>query len=101
MVFCLRPLQHVADRGANQVPRWVRSIAQSIAGKTHVYKALKELEQESKRLKMKSMKAQASSDEAEKKNLKAQLEALAAQKEAAERRLAEVLAAQVEQTTKK
>ena len=50
IVFCLRPLQHVADRGANQVPRWVRSIAQSIAGKTHVYKALKELEQESKQM---------------------------------------------------
>ena len=90
-------VSQVAEKGSSHIPLWVQSIAQSIAGKTHIYKALKELETESKRLKMSKMKAKASHDAAEKAELKNALENMAAEKQAAEARLAELLAAQVEQ----
>ena len=49
----------VANDVSGQIPAWVRALASSIAGKTHVWKALKEMETEGKRVKAKEMAVEA------------------------------------------
>lgn len=49
----------VAQDTSDAIPPWVRSLASSIAGKTHVWKALKELELESSKLKSTKLAAEA------------------------------------------
>ena len=78
-------------QGRSQFPPWLMSIAESIAGKTHVWKALKELELETKKQKMAKMKAQAAADEEEKAALKSELAELRAAQAASEAKLAAML----------
>ena len=91
----------VASDGASHVPNWVQSIAASIAGKTHVWKALKELEAESQKQASKKLKQQAVVSEAEKSKLQEELTKMTLEKAAAEARLAELLAAMEEQSSKR
>ena len=53
----------VANDTSAAIPPWVRSLASSIAGKTHVWKALKELELESEKLKSTKLAAEAGASE--------------------------------------
>lgn len=88
-------LQKVSDQGASHVPAWVQSLASSIAGKSNVYKALKELENESKRLDaLKRKKAREEANEKVKEELeelKARVDILAAEKAKAEAALHDTL----------
>ena len=81
----------VATQGRSLFPPWFQSIAESIAGKTHIWKALKELESETKRQKMAKMKAQAASDEDEKKALRGEIEQLRVAQAASEAKLARMM----------
>lgn len=49
----------VANSTSQQIPPWVQALAGSIAGKTHVWKALKEMESEGLRVKAKEMAVKA------------------------------------------
>ena len=53
----------VARDTSDTIPAWVRTLAGSIAGKTHVWKALKELESESQKIKAAKMAAEAGARE--------------------------------------
>ena len=70
----------VARSGGDAIPPWVQSIAASIAGKTHVWKALKELEAETKRKKAAEMKADLDEHKEDAVKMKAELADLAQEK---------------------
>jgi hypothetical protein len=72
-----RFVDKVASDGASHVPAWVQSLANSVASKTNVYKALKELEAEATRLgQLKHQRARAQAGEAEAEHMKARIEEL-------------------------
>ena len=70
----------VARSGGDAIPPWVQSIAASIAGKTHVWKALRELEAETKRKKAAEMKADLDEHKEDAVKMKAELADLAQEK---------------------
>ena len=80
-----------AQSGSDQMPAWVVSIAESLAGRTHVYKALKVMETEHTK---QMRKAQ---DEATQQQLKT--DSLEAELEAARQEIAKLKDVQATQAT--
>ena len=89
-----RFVDKVARDGASHVPGWVQSLANSVASKTSVYKALKELENEAKRIsQLKRARDRADAGEAAACELKQQMQEMEAEKQKTEAKLQEALEA--------